>query len=354
MPLEITTRIIKSAEIKSRKDGAFEVELPYKPIFQWGYGRMDLSAPGKGLATSGVASCTVVVLHCHSTNRTVVTHSPNRLYMNTFVPMIDYITGGEGNQLSIAERVAWKMGFGSSKVPIDIDAVVLRGSTYADPVQARRFGHDNWMSDFRELFDGILHTRAITANIVDSSRILSAGTVLIDKGTGRISYVSVGAARSSMRLMEFLTTPSYNENQRHQDLFVGSLEGCEGECIDIRLQWDVDHYCLSAPLTNLARELLRSRSLDEPKERQSALLRAASMPDFISSSSSGKVDADTVLKMLWAQYALRKTPCERCGDEGLLKCSSCRGAWYCGKVHQKEDWKFHKEWCKGHKWASES
>ncbi|KAJ7750085.1 hypothetical protein DFH07DRAFT_828162 [Mycena maculata] len=38
---------------------------------------------------------TVVVLHC-STGRTVLTHSPNFLRMNTFILIVDWIVGGDG------------------------------------------------------------------------------------------------------------------------------------------------------------------------------------------------------------------------------------------------------------------
>jgi hypothetical protein len=29
----------------------------------------------------------------------------------------------------------------------------------------------------------------------------------------------------------------------------------------------------------------------------------------------------------------------------LLRCGTCRGAWYCGAAHQREDWRRHKADC---------
>jgi MYND finger len=350
MPLEITTRIIKSDEIKSRNNGLFDVQLPYNPIFQWGYGRMDSSTPGKGLATSGVVSCTVVVLHCPSTSRTVVSHSPNFLFMSTFVPMIDYITGGQGDQESSADRHRWMLGLTGSPSPIDIEVVVIRGSEYAQPAKARSFGHEDWMSDFRNLFNTVAHSRSINANIVDSSRILSSRTVLIDKGTARITYIAfaLGAQKSPFKMVEFRHKSPYTREQRQLDLFIGNLAGIQDERQDIHLQWDVDRYRPSIPLTGLARELLRSKMLKEPEQKQSDLLRAAGTSDFISGGSSADIYS-TSLRSVWDN--LVKIPCELCGQEGRFICVPCRGARYCGAVHQKEHWKSHKEWCRNHKWG---
>ena len=351
MPLEIATRILKSHEIKSRSNGVFLVYFPYVPIFQLGYGRMDPSTPGKGLSTAGVASCTVVVLHCPSTHRTVVTHSPNLLYMSTFVPMIDYITGGQGDQTSFQDRRRWEIGMTGNKKPVDIEAVVIRGSWYADPAQARLYGHEGWMSDFRELFDRISFTRSINANIVDFPRFLLSGTVLVDKATARITYISIptGGQNTSFVKVEFIHHPSYTPEQRHQDVFVSNVQGVQGKCQDIHLQWDIDHYCPSIPLTGITRELLRSKFLGEPEEKQCALLRAAGIQDFISNSPSENLSIGNNLNRIWERYNLIKPPCERCGEIGASKCASCRGAWYCSKLHQTEHWKTHKAWCKDHK-----
>lgn len=38
--------------------------------------------------------------------------------------------------------------------------------------------------------------------------------------------------------------------------------------------------------------------------------------------------------------------CELCGSPATLKCSGCKDKYYCGKDHQKSDWKRHKELCR--------
>lgn len=35
--------------------------------------------------------------------------------------------------------------------------------------------------------------------------------------------------------------------------------------------------------------------------------------------------------------------CEVCGKDGK-ECAQCKGAVYCGKKHQFEDWSVHKKW----------
>lgn len=316
---------------------------------------MDPSTPGKGISTSGVASCTVVVLHCPATKRTTVSHSPNRLFLNTFVPMIDWIIGGSADQVSPTQRNMWRMGFRVTTAPAQIDVAVIRGSWYGDAAEARRYGHESWMSDFRDLFNEIEKSRGIKAEILDSPRILSSGTVLVDKETGNITYVSVvgASSRLSMKPMEFVSdTPSYTLEQRHQDLFAGNLVVLQDSCPEIHMQWDLDHYCPHPPLADIARLLLRSKFLGETAEKQQAILRSASIPDFIS-TVGGNLSLDQATKSVWDLYGIgMKAPCEMCGMEGTLKCSSCRGAWYCGKFHQTEHWKLHKGWCKSHKWPT--
>jgi len=39
-----------------------------------------------------------------------------------------------------------------------------------------------------------------------------------------------------------------------------------------------------------------------------------------------------------------------CEVDAKLKCSRCRDAWYCGKAHQKLDWKHHRDLCVGSKY----
>lgn len=38
--------------------------------------------------------------------------------------------------------------------------------------------------------------------------------------------------------------------------------------------------------------------------------------------------------------------CPECKQPAELKCSACKLVWYCGKEHQKQHWKQHKNLCK--------
>ena len=38
--------------------------------------------------------------------------------------------------------------------------------------------------------------------------------------------------------------------------------------------------------------------------------------------------------------------CAVCGDTNAKRCSRCRLVTYCGKDHQRQHWKIHKQFCK--------
>jgi len=42
---------------------------------------------------------------------------------------------------------------------------------------------------------------------------------------------------------------------------------------------------------------------------------------------------------------IEKKCCPVCGILGSQRCSRCKNVWYCGKEHQKEDWKAHRQKC---------
>ncbi|KAJ7286933.1 hypothetical protein C8J57DRAFT_1282373 [Mycena rebaudengoi] len=270
------------------------ISLPYTPIYQWGYGRMDASTPTQGLVTSGVCSCTVVVLHSPTTGRTVLTHSPNFMWMNrSFLPIVDWITGGDGKtQWSAAERAA-----------CIIQAVVLRGYDYASARAARR---------------------PITVeSCVDAPKLLTSGAVLVDKVSARITYLAPQRGNFLHRVC-----------QQKQDLFVGNAlnERIPVDMVDLHLQYAVSTYGPAIPLPDEVRQLLRRMPATPPE--QSLLLRTLKDPD-------SQMVRDIFKSSLEAGH-----PCELCGEIGSSRCAACEGAWYCGRAHQKEDWKNHKTWCR--------
>lgn len=274
MPLEVKTRILKRSQVK-RGSLSVTFDAPYTCIHQQGYGRMDVSTPGKGLATDGVASCTVVIFHCPETKRTTVSHSPNFLNQWTFLPMINWVTGGsERTEMREDEAYAFFVGEDMA-FPTTLEVVVLRGYMYGTP-HAATFGHDEWMEAFRSLFSMFIEARRITLNLYDSPRLLKNGVVLVDRETATITHVElapgISAPLAGLRLAEYA---SYGQPQYTQDLFMSNLHMTRRnpQRPPIRLQYDINSLCLPTPLNDEARQLVRSVCLKQPSSAQSAILR---------------------------------------------------------------------------------
>ncbi|THH07090.1 hypothetical protein EW145_g3623 [Phellinidium pouzarii] len=348
----------KDLEAGARGGGILVHKTEYVRVTQYNYARITPESPGKGACTDHVASCTVVVLHCPTTGRTTLSHSPNFMYMTTFIPLIDWVTGGPGKEdLSMDEQVAFCDGKDSR--PCALEAHIMRGFAYASP-GASKFNHAGWIKDFREFFGMVARARRISLHIEDSERLLSSGAVLVDKGTGKITHVELAldalAVVPSLRTAITLEFPAlagqYTIAQEHQDLFVGALLNAQNtpEPTPLRLQFDARTYCLPHPLSDEARQLLRSKRLGGPPAEQSAIIQRFGKSDDWISKVTGTYGASPefrLLRSLLASAAVDR-PCELCALEGTKTCSACMGAWYCGDAHQRRDWKAHKSWCRQH------
>ncbi|KAJ6629658.1 hypothetical protein B0H10DRAFT_1775861 [Mycena sp. CBHHK59/15] len=321
------------------KIGMTIVHLPYAPIYQWGYGRMDASTPVLGLATSYVAICVCVVFHCATTGRTVLTHSPPMMdsMKKNFIPIIDWVIGGGGktHQWSDSELENWLSGKDAKKAGASVDIVVLRGVTYESPQHDAWLLLNRWMSDFRLFLSSAASSRAfIVASCLDAPEVLKCASVLVEKTTARITYLTLesGAPFSLITIKNPHLVKQYSEAQQTQDRLVGVAlqQFIPPEHVNLHLQYDVVSHGGAIPLPDEIRQLLRF--MPAPPAGRS-LLAQWTRPFLEESIRAGR-------------------PCELCGDVGHLKCSSCKGAWYCGKEHQLEDWTLHKVWCKSHKLAS--
>lgn len=335
----------------------------YVRVTQYNYARITPESLCKGACTDHVASCTVVVLHSPTTKRTTLSHSPNFMTMLTFIPLIDWVTGGSGNtDPSPEEQVNFFTGLGAR--PCVLEAHILRGFAYAFP-DSEKFNHAGWIRDFRNFFEMIARVRHISLHIEDSERLLSSGAVLVDKGSGRITHVELepelthhsGSLSPSLsrRIVITLEHPffagQYTTAQECQDLFVGSLLNArrEPEPTPLKLQFDSQAYLLPHPLSDEARQLIRSKRLYEPPSAQSIIIRKFGKTDnWIVDGGDLKMSGQfRILRSLLKSVADDR-PCELCPKEASKTCGACRGAWYCGDVHQRQDWKAHKVWCRLH------
>ncbi|KAJ7188937.1 hypothetical protein C8R46DRAFT_1341569 [Mycena filopes] len=351
MPLEITTRTIAKNEMKPTTDRevpGLSVDLPYVPIYQGGYGRMDSSTPAEGLATSRVHSCIAVALHSPTTGRTVLTHSFNFLTIPvSFTPIVDWVTGGDGKtDWSELERQAWLRGAGVKTRGIKLEAIVLRGRDHASGTY---FGHDGWMKDFRLFLSSAAAFRSlVVAGCVDAGEFLKCGAVLVDKVTARITYLALEGGREGwIDVQNTRLSNQYTPAQQAQDSFVANIlpERQPIDSAELHLQYDRSLYGRAMSLPDEARQLLRLKPATA--EAQSRLLSRLNVSrDWIQGHGANEEGS---AKKAFGSTLRCGRPCELCGDIGRSICSFCKGAWYCGQQHQTDDWKAHKVWCKAHR-----
>lgn len=232
----------------------------------------------------------------------------------------------------------------------------MRGFDY-ESNRAAKYGHEGWMKDFREFADQLRSVRQIAVEVVDAP-CLPSGAVTVDKGTGKITYYELAKSlkATGFSMLDFLNpklSESYSQLQLSQDLFLGNLSyirrgpGGIPDPVDMGLQFDGQSYRQSLRLTDEARCLIRSKSMSEPDSSQSALIKKfATSDDWLAPREDN--DLFRTLRMTFNSLVSTGPLCERCGRKGDKKCAKCKGAWYCGAEHQKEDWAAHKTWCKAH------
>jgi len=322
-------------------------------IYQHGYGRMDASTPGKGIGTSGVASANVIVFHSPTTGRTTVTQTPNFLHFpDAFLPMIDWVTGGPPERTTFT--IADKMNFATGKEAKEcaLEVAILRGWAYGTPAYAAQCGHVVWMRDFRLFLDTFTRFRKLIIHIFDSPKLLKQGVVLVDKITGTITHVELAPGVKELPLKLELSstlTGEYSPEQSSRVLFLSALLILRrtSEPMSPGLAFNVDQHCLPAPLSDEARQLIRSQQLGQPPSKRGAIIRSFNQSEDWTKLRKNQTDELSTAQTAFS-VAARHRPCERCSKRGEETCSACQGAWYCGAAHQREDWKEHKAWCKKH------
>lgn len=351
MPLEIIHRTLTPEDKVLIKDtgGFAKITIPYVKIHEWGYGRMDASSRGLGLATDCMASCIAVVIHCPTTGRTTLSHSGQFMNLRTtFVPMIDWVTGGSGAKVSTSEAATWMTGLGAPG-PQELQVVVLKGLEHSE--DGTNHGHKYWMEGFRQFFTYFTGPRQIKAEIA-SGPVVSSSAIAVDKTTARITCfvlppILKEAGLDVIGLDHPFSDILYSHSQRSQDQFIGNMSYGAHNPVDINVQFDGKRYIQAQAMTDKARYLIRSKAMGEPREAQSAILKRFGPKENDWIKRQG--DKVEVINMAFEDLMEEGPPCEKCGEKGEKKCGSCKGAWYCSAAHQKEDWASHKTWCKTHR-----
>lgn len=307
MPLEITI----SPRLQRNQS--------YATIGQTGYGRMNETTPYGGLATFGASSCTIIITHCSQLKRTTLIHSPNYMVVKpTLEPIFDW-TVGKGEDAYIASH--------------SMDVVVIRGYLYRDQLYALAFNHEGFVTRLRGFIEETYATHSV--HITDAEPLLetSNGSLFVDK-----------SAKITILRMPIPLSDGYNLQQLSREIFASDLFPFiypnNGKIIKSRhLQFDVDRYNVHSKISNDCRLVLRAKcSLNYTDNELKDLLHRMN------------IDIDEMtfvnLKQALENPDSSGQPCERCPSKGAMKCANCNGAWYCGRVHQREDWPEHKSFCK--------
>ena len=353
----LSERILKvkkhdlEAEEGEREKTIFKTD--YIRITQHNYGRMTPETVGRGLCTDHVASCTAIVLHSPTTQRTILANSPNFTHKASFIPLVDWVTGGDGREDFTEEQiVAYMSGGFRPPTKCTLEIVVLRGYMYGQAGDL--YGHSAWMHDLRNMMNFMAISREINLTITDSPRLLQVGAILVDKGTGALTYLELSAGAQTPHGLIVLrnrhTSLQYAYIQELQDIFMGTLYSAHepAECVPLHMQFDGARFCLPHALSDEARQLIRSRRHGQPPAAQSGIVRRLGLSlDWINRFDHPLF----ALLNNHFQNTARIRPCERCAREGVRNCQGCLGAWYCGEEHQREDWKNHKMWCTSHRWS---
>jgi len=272
--------------------------------------------------------------------------------------MVDWVTGGPeiskfSSSPSIFEAPRFYTGLDRPDItPTSLDVVVLRGFEYGDSQKAKVYGHDNWMRDLREFFERFSSRRKIAVEILDLPTLVKYGAMLVDKGTGKITLVEPSKPKNSSRMPKVITfqqstTTEFSYPQLMQAMFISNLliHNHQKICPPIEMQYDGKRHCLPVPLTDEARQLLRSVRQNEPPAAQRAIILSfGNSNDWV---TQPRDQEETIQRALLKNMGKLKV-CELCEKDGSAVCTACKGAWYCGKQHQAENWKAHKAWCKAH------
>lgn len=303
--------------------------VTYAVIGQAGYGRMDETTPTQGLATFNASSSTAVVGHCPELKRTVLIHSQNYMFVKeTLEPIFDWIVANGEEEIYTEHKT--------------LEVVVIRGYLHRDlEVLAIGGNHTEFMKELSEFVTATYAEHSI--NIVDAEPLIasSKGSFLVDKITAKITILRLPLVVDNHNT---LCTSPYNERQMCREIFARDLfpfiyNKISKVITSRHLQFDINRYTLHGSISDPCRLVLRWKcGLSQSDMDLLHLLKHLN----ICASFMKYANLRKALEL----PAVKGLPCERCPKEGSLKCSNCRGAWYCGRAHQREDWPQHKQFCK--------
>ncbi|KAG9008575.1 hypothetical protein FRB93_006494 [Tulasnella sp. JGI-2019a] len=337
----------------------------YEEISERTYGKMDgTMSDGSGVNIRGfvcndVAVAFVFVIHCDKTKRTAVYYNVSSFEAQILVGLSMWaVNKEEGGR---------------------IDLTILKGNAYA-PWETNPYAvEDNaWLDRVTSAVIPQLETISktnITITPISSGTVLEMACVPVDKSTGKISIprpkdpselagASGGGGSSSKN---HKTEQSYNlclganfsadgaaeSSTRSVTSSLRRLESTLGRTFSLKgytaaLVFNVTKRLPVPPLSECAREILRSQYLNQPVSRRLAIMRRY---DPEPSTQYERYNEVFIYLNVMGTVANGIFLCDVRGCRKMAKvvCKSCGGSWACSEKHQEEYVDEHEDWCKTHR-----
>ncbi|KAJ7477607.1 hypothetical protein FB451DRAFT_1242826 [Mycena latifolia] len=334
--------------------GAYELILPahylfpteYERIEERCWGGMSPDSPVLGLCTDLVDTCLVFVFHCEASRRTTLCHVVSGTDLAVFDAQMDYVTAVDSQS--------------------QVEILVFRGIAYGNSgndVPPEILEQDiQWVS---QILDRIRAERPSCSASVHP-KPLGFGVVLVEKSTAEVTLPTPPSTPTAESVPEFLhCRPSPAKDAKYSELLR-----------KIRRRQVVDAlYRIQSTASFIASSFTRSPcfkvydgtrrfpippSSDDTRE----IFRIATMhPNFPAFEPIQQSDVDICKRVVptremcgyvksLAGLISAGAPCEvkECRKLSTMKCSTCRGVYYCSRSHQTEHWAEHKAWCKSHRY----
>ncbi|KAJ7663153.1 hypothetical protein DFH06DRAFT_345051 [Mycena polygramma] len=313
------------------------LQTDYERIEERCWGGLSPDSPVPGLCTDLVDTCFVFVFRCVASGRTTLCHAVSETDPAAFDAQMRYAAGDDARG--------------------QVEIVVFKGRTYGEPGD---IPPEILRDDLRWVSKTLARIRSKTPSCTTSvhPQPLRYGVILIEKSSGDLilPIPPNGANRPDfLHCCASTPTPTTLATREVYDAFY-------------RIQ-STSSYLASNRRSIPCFEVYdgtRRLGLPPPSARTREIFRIAAMqPNFPSMEAIQQSDLDIcqhvapTREMVGYVEELSKliqtvgAPCEVEGCRKLTtqKCAKCKGAHYCSRAHQTENWAEHKAWCKSHRYT---
>ncbi|KAJ7211067.1 hypothetical protein B0H12DRAFT_1157070 [Mycena haematopus] len=299
----------------------------YERIEERCWGRLNPDSPISGLCTDLVATCFVFVFHCGANGRTTLCHVVSGTDIAVFNAQMHYVVGEDPcNQVEI---------------------VVFRG--FLQNISSGE--SENLKQDHMWLSQTLDRIKTASSNASVHPKPLGYGVVLVEKSSGDVIIpIPPSRANDTPRFLQCFPSPltltTLSESKVvdafYQIQSTASYIASKGTSIPCFEVYDGTCRLAISPSSDDTREIFRIASM-HPNFPYFAPIQPSDIN--IVERVIPTTEMMTYVKGLPTLIQTVGALCEVVGCRKFTTekpCSSCKGAYYCSKSHQKEDWVNHK------------